>query len=233
MYVQHMYAAQHPAHADASMSTVCQHTEPFHQLQKQVLCQISTLMGVLYFDWHPFQAERRVNQQLNLMTCGRNICICYHYSIHSNLHTPLSQPIANPAGLLRITCCSVLTAYPSSINSSHMLLLHQEYEIDFLSLSYTRTVEDVVEARSFLDSIGLTSVKVFAKLESRQALLNFKGILNEADGIIISRGNLGLDCLPEKMALIQKTLIQSCNLVSNHPLHYLHGCQVECCIIDT
>lgn len=41
-----------------------------------------------------------------------------------------------------------------------------------------------------------------------QSLLNFKGTLNEADGIIISRGNLGLDCLPEKMALIQKTLIQ-------------------------
>jgi pyruvate kinase len=48
---------------------------------------------------------------------------------------------------------------------------------------------------------------------SLQSLLNFKGILNEADGVIISRGNLGLDCLPEKMALIQKTLIQSCNLV--------------------
>jgi len=46
-----------------------------------------------------------------------------------------------------------------------------------------------------------------------QSLLNFKGTLNAADGIIISRGNLGLDCLPEKMALIQKTLIQTCNLV--------------------
>ncbi len=45
-------------------------------------------------------------------------------------------------------------------------------------------------------------------LRTLQALLNFKGILNAADGIIISRGNLGLDCLPEKMALIQKTLIQ-------------------------
>eukprot|EP00877_Chromochloris_zofingiensis_P009758 jgi/Chrzof1/5035/Cz15g09100.t1_PYK1[v5.2] len=101
----------------------------------------------------------------------------------------------------------------SDYDKDCLMTLGQEYEIDFLSLSYTRTVEDVVEARSFLDSIGLTSVKVFAKLESRQALLNFKGILNEADGIIISRGNLGLDCLPEKMALIQKTLIQSCNLV--------------------
>ena len=40
-----------------------------------------------------------------------------------------------------------------------------------------------------------------------------QGILSEADGIILSRGNLGLDVDPEKMALVQKTLIQACNLV--------------------
>jgi hypothetical protein len=87
------------------------------------------------------------------------------------------------------------------------------YEIDFVSLSYTRSCEDVLETRDFLASVGLAQTKIYAKLESRQSLLNFKGTLNAADGIIISRGNLGLDCLPEKMALIQKTLIQTCNLV--------------------
>ncbi len=51
------------------------------------------------------------------------------------------------------------------------------------------------------------------QVETRQALLNFKSILNECDGIIISRGNLGLDVVPEKMALVQKMLVQSCNLV--------------------
>lgn len=45
----------------------------------------------------------------------------------------------------------------------------------------------MVEARAFLDAVGLQNTKIFAKLESRQSLLNFKGILNEADGIIISR----------------------------------------------
>ncbi|KAI8472796.1 MAG: pyruvate kinase [Monoraphidium minutum] len=101
----------------------------------------------------------------------------------------------------------------SDYDKECLVALGQEYEIDFVSLSYTRTMDDVVEARDFLDSVGLNSTKIFAKLESRQALLNFKGVLNEADGVIISRGNLGLDCLPEKMALIQKNLIQSCNLV--------------------
>ncbi|KAG2492389.1 hypothetical protein HYH03_009335 [Edaphochlamys debaryana] len=101
----------------------------------------------------------------------------------------------------------------SEYDKECLQILAQEFEIDFLSLSYTREAEDVREARRFLDSIGMSNTKILAKLESRQSLLNFQGILNEADGIIISRGNLGLDCVPEKMALVQKTLVQACNLV--------------------
>lgn len=78
-------------------------------------------------------------------------------------------------GLQHTTCAPPHAAVP------------QDYEIDFISLSYTRSVDDVVEARAFLDAVGLQNTKIFAKLESRQSLLNFKGILNEADGIIISR----------------------------------------------
>lgn len=47
--------------------------------------------------------------------------------------------------------------------------------------------EDVREARVFLDSLGMTSTRVLAKVETRQALLNFRGILALADGIVISR----------------------------------------------
>ncbi|KXZ44880.1 hypothetical protein GPECTOR_61g833 [Gonium pectorale] len=101
----------------------------------------------------------------------------------------------------------------SEYDKECLAILAQDFEIDFVSLSYTRAAEDVREARSFLDSIGMNNTKILAKLESRQSLLNFQGILNEADGIIISRGNLGLDCVPEKMALVQKTLVQACNLV--------------------
>lgn len=47
--------------------------------------------------------------------------------------------------------------------------------------------EDVREAREFLDSVGLDSCRVLAKVETRQSLLNFRGILAIADGIILSR----------------------------------------------
>jgi pyruvate kinase len=45
----------------------------------------------------------------------------------------------------------------------------------------------VREARQFLDSLGLHSTRVLAKVETRQALLNFRGIVSTADGIIVSR----------------------------------------------
>ncbi|KAK9828408.1 hypothetical protein WJX81_005360 [Elliptochloris bilobata] len=91
--------------------------------------------------------------------------------------------------------------------------LQDEFEVDFVSLSFARTADDIVQAREFLDSAGLTTTKIIAKCETRQSLFNFKSIAGAADGIILSRGNLGLDVLPEKMALVQKSVISNCNLI--------------------
>ncbi len=66
--------------------------------------------------------------------------------------------------------------------------LSREFEIDFISLSYTRSEEDVHEARAWLSSLGLRNTRVLAKLETRQSLFNLDGILSAADGVIISRG---------------------------------------------
>ena len=52
--------------------------------------------------------------------------------------------------------------------------------------------EDIHEARMFLDSLGMTNTKILAKIETRQALLNFRGILATADGVVLSRQVLGL-----------------------------------------
>ena len=55
--------------------------------------------------------------------------------------------------------------------------------------------------------------QVLAKCETRQSLFEFHNIAELADGMVMSRGNLGLDVLPEKMALIQKAIISNCNLM--------------------
>ncbi|KAF6256488.1 Pyruvate/Phosphoenolpyruvate kinase-like domain-containing protein [Scenedesmus sp. NREL 46B-D3] len=99
--------------------------------------------------------------------------------------------------------------------------LGREFEVDYINLAYTRTREDVREARLFLDSLGLTSTRALAKVETRQGLLNFRGILAAADGIVISRWGAAAECMgqhrarrgPEKMALVQKQLVSHCNLL--------------------
>lgn len=89
----------------------------------------------------------------------------------------------------------------------------EEFEIDWLCLSFTRCAADVIEARQTLDRLGMKGTKILAKIETRQSLLEFRHILRHADGVIISRGNMGLDVLPEKMCLVQKTIISACNIV--------------------
>ncbi|XP_040956746.1 pyruvate kinase 1, cytosolic isoform X1 [Gossypium hirsutum] len=86
-------------------------------------------------------------------------------------------------------------------------------KIDFLSLSYTRHAEDVRHAREFLSKQGdLYQTQIFAKIENIEGLNHFDEILQEADGIILSRGNLGIDLPPEKVFLFQKAALYKCNV---------------------
>lgn len=91
--------------------------------------------------------------------------------------------------------------------------LSKKFEIDFISLSHTREAEDVDEAREFMSSLGQSNSKIIAKLETKYALMRFKDILSQADGIMISRANLGLDVPVEKIAQIQKNVISWCNII--------------------
>lgn len=86
-------------------------------------------------------------------------------------------------------------------------------KIDFLSLSYTRHAEDVRQTRDFLSKLGdLSQTQIFAKIETVEGLTHFDEILQEADGIILSRGNLGIDLPPEKVFLFQKSALYKCNM---------------------
>ncbi|XP_004496168.1 pyruvate kinase 1, cytosolic-like [Cicer arietinum] len=85
-------------------------------------------------------------------------------------------------------------------------------KIDFLAL-YTRHAEDVRHAREFISTFeGLKQTHIFAKIENIEGLNHFDEILREADGVIISRGNLGIDLPPEKVFLFQKAAIYKCNM---------------------
>ncbi|KFM28728.1 Pyruvate kinase [Auxenochlorella protothecoides] len=89
----------------------------------------------------------------------------------------------------------------------------KEYEIDYISLSYCSSVEDLTECRAFLDALGMFQTKIIAKVERKPAVRNFDAICLAADGVLISRGNLGLDYDAELMSLLQKRLVGRCNLL--------------------
>ncbi len=80
-------------------------------------------------------------------------------------------------------------------------------KIEFLSLSFTESRKDLIQARKIIGKkIGL-----IAKIENSTGLKNFNEILEEADAIMIARGDLGVEVPAFKLPLIQKQLIKKCN----------------------
>ncbi|KAJ1685922.1 hypothetical protein LUZ63_017312 [Rhynchospora breviuscula] len=85
-------------------------------------------------------------------------------------------------------------------------------KVDIISLSFTRHAEDVRELRAFLKSHNLGDTQIFAKVEDFEGLEHFDEILQEADGIILSRGDLGIDLPPQDVFLFQKSAMRRCNI---------------------
>jgi len=85
-----------------------------------------------------------------------------------------------------------------------------EQEVDFFALSFVRRAADVRELRQFLKDKG-ADVSIIAKIEKPEALSVFDEILAEADGIMIARGDLGVETPAEEVPFHQKRIIRACN----------------------
>ena len=82
--------------------------------------------------------------------------------------------------------------------------------VDWVALSFVRSVADVAELKDLiLRQKG--EMQVIAKIEKPQAVDDFDAILEAADGIMVARGDLGVEMSPEKVPLIQKAIIRRCN----------------------
>jgi len=86
-----------------------------------------------------------------------------------------------------------------------------EQELDYLALSFVRTAADVMQLKELLYE-RQSAIRVIAKIEKPEAVENFAEILEVADGIMVARGDLGVEIQPEKVPLIQKRIIRECNL---------------------
>ncbi|PRW57674.1 Pyruvate kinase [Chlorella sorokiniana] len=115
-------------------------------------------------------------------------------------------------GLLNVMVCHT---EDEDFRADFGLPLLTEHDVDCIR---SLGVEDLYSCRALLDSLGMHQTKVIAKIERKAAIRNFEGIAHVADGIIISRGNLGLDFEAEVMALLQKRIISRCNQLGK-PVH--------------
>lgn len=82
-------------------------------------------------------------------------------------------------------------------------------QCDWVALSFVRSVQDIVGLKKILQDNG-SKTKIIAKIEKPEALLNIRDIIVESDGIMVARGDLGVELPVEQIPLIQKELIRKC-----------------------
>ncbi len=87
------------------------------------------------------------------------------------------------------------------------LIFAAQAGFDFVAASFTRTADDIKEIRMLLNWNGGEKIKIIAKIENMQGIQNFDEILEAADGIMIARGDLGVEIPLEEVPIIQKQLI--------------------------
>lgn len=85
-------------------------------------------------------------------------------------------------------------------------------DIDYLGLSFVREASDVIKLRELLEHYGNTTAKIISKIEKPQAVENIDEIIKVSDGIMVARGDLGIEISTEKVPIVQKTIIRKANL---------------------
>ncbi|HLQ83589.1 MAG TPA: pyruvate kinase [Pseudogracilibacillus sp.] len=88
-----------------------------------------------------------------------------------------------------------------------------EQEVDFIAASFVRHPKDVFAIKKTLEENNGEHLQIISKIENQQGVDNFSKILDASYGIMVARGDLGVEIPPEDVPLVQKRLIQECNNV--------------------
>ncbi|MGM8215594.1 pyruvate kinase [Bacillaceae bacterium W0354] len=91
------------------------------------------------------------------------------------------------------------------------ILFGIEQGVDFIAASFVRRPSDVLEIRELLEKNKAEHIQIIPKIENREGVENIDQIINVSDGIMVARGDLGVEIPAEEVPFIQKKLIQKCN----------------------
>ncbi|RLG13467.1 MAG: pyruvate kinase [Candidatus Nanohalarchaeota archaeon] len=86
------------------------------------------------------------------------------------------------------------------------------HNIDFIAVSFVKTRNDIIELKNYLKKKN-KDIQVISKIEHKKAVENFDEILQVSDGIMVARGDLGVEIPYEQVPLIQEQIIRKCNIV--------------------
>ncbi|AUJ32202.1 MAG: pyruvate kinase [Liquorilactobacillus nagelii] len=86
-----------------------------------------------------------------------------------------------------------------------------DHEINFIAASFVRKPQDVLDIRKLLEEKNMEHVQIFPKIESQEGINNFDEVIKVSDGLMVARGDMGVEIPPENVPLVQKSLIKKCN----------------------
>jgi len=86
-------------------------------------------------------------------------------------------------------------------------------KVDFIGLSFIRRAEDVLKVRKILKENKAEEISLIAKIEKKEAVDNLKEIIENSDGVMVARGDLGVEIPLENVPLVQKNIIKKCNFI--------------------
>ncbi|PTX63231.1 pyruvate kinase [Melghirimyces profundicolus] len=85
-----------------------------------------------------------------------------------------------------------------------------EQDVDFIAASFVRKADDVLEIRKILEEYG-ADIHIISKIENREGVKNLDAILKVSDGVMVARGDLGVEIPAEEVPVLQKKMIKRCN----------------------
>ncbi|MFD1455737.1 pyruvate kinase [Levilactobacillus lanxiensis] len=88
-----------------------------------------------------------------------------------------------------------------------------DHEINFIAASFVRKPQDVMDIRELLEEKHMEHVQIFPKIESQEGINNFDDIIKVSDGLMVARGDMGVEIPTENVPLVQKALIKKCNIL--------------------
>ncbi|SDK42913.1 pyruvate kinase [Sediminibacillus albus] len=86
-----------------------------------------------------------------------------------------------------------------------------EQGVDFIAASFVRRATDVLEIRDLLEKKNAGHIQIIPKIENQEGVDNLDNILQVSDGLMVARGDLGVEIPPEEVPLVQKNMIRKCN----------------------